>query len=114
MAAGGGGGVSGCQRAAPDRTTAGRGGGGGSEGLGGPHRTERLPGRGGGGGGSEGLRGAGRTRPDCPTTDAGTQGVNLNSGALQGLSGDTVLSAGADLGFFRGRGGWSRGAAFLE
>ena len=25
-----------------------------------------------------------------------------------------VICAGADLGFFRGRGGWSRGAAFLE
>ena len=29
------------------------------------------------------------------------------------IENDEVM-AGADLGFFRGRGGWSRGAAFLE
>ena len=51
------------------------------------------------------------------TTEELVQGAmeqrKLNLGSLPCLpEGDS--RAGADLGFFRGRGGWSRGAAFLE
>ena len=52
---------------------------------------------------------------DLDTIDRPLRRLNFAAQSLKcGWKICCFVKAGADLGFFRGRGGWSRGAAFLE